>query len=44
MLGGDDRRTLYVMTAPTSTESVVSVERSGSIEQARVKVGGAGLP
>jgi sugar lactone lactonase YvrE len=44
MLGGDDRRTLYVMTAPTSTESVVSAERRGRIEQARVPVGGAGLP
>jgi sugar lactone lactonase YvrE len=44
MLGGDDRRTLYVMTAPTSTETVVSATRSGRIEQARVKVAGAGLP
>ena len=44
MLGGADRRTLYVMTAPTSTESVVSTTRSGRIEQARVEVGGAGLP
>jgi sugar lactone lactonase YvrE len=44
MLGSADRRTLYVMTAPTSTESVVSVSRSGRIEQARVEVGGAGLP
>ena len=44
MLGGDDRRTLYIMTAPTSTESVVSAERSARIEQARVEIGGAGLP
>jgi sugar lactone lactonase YvrE len=44
MLGGADRRTLYVMTAPTSTESVVSVARAGRIEQAPVSVGGAGLP
>ena len=44
MLGGADRRTLYMMTAPTSTESVVSVSRTGRIEQARVEVGGAGLP
>ncbi len=44
MLGGSDRRTLYVMTAPTSTESVVSATRSARIEQARVGVGGAGLP
>jgi hypothetical protein len=32
------------MTAPTSTESVVSTVRSAGIEQARVEVGGAGLP
>jgi sugar lactone lactonase YvrE len=44
MLGGTDRRTLYAVTAPTSTESVASVARSGRIEQARVDVGGAGLP
>jgi len=44
MLGGSDRRTLYLMTAPTSTESVVSTVRSARIEQARVEVGGAGLP
>jgi len=44
MLGGDDRRTLYLVTAPTSTESEVSVLQSGRIEQARVAVGGAGWP
>jgi len=44
MLGGDDRRTLYLITAPTSTESEVSAVRSGRIEQAGVDVGGAGLP
>ena len=44
MLGGSDRRTLYLMTAPTSTESVVSTVRSARIEQARVEIGGAGLP
>ncbi len=44
MLGGDDRRTLYVMTAPSSTESVVSQSRSGQIESVRVTVPGAGLP
>jgi len=32
------------MTAPTSTESVVSTVSSARIEQARVEVGGAGLP
>jgi sugar lactone lactonase YvrE len=44
MLGGADGRTLFIMTAPTSTESVVSVERSARIEQARVDVAGAGRP
>lgn len=44
MLGGADRRTLYTMTAPTSTESVASTARHGRIEQTRVVVGGAGLP
>jgi hypothetical protein len=44
MLGGADRRTLYLMTAPTSTEAVVKVKHSARIEQARVEVAGAGLP
>jgi sugar lactone lactonase YvrE len=44
MLGGADRRTLYMMTAPTSKESVVSSTRAGRIEQVRVSVPGAGLP
>jgi sugar lactone lactonase YvrE len=44
MLGGADGRTLFVMTSPTSTESVVSVERDARIERARVDAGGAGLP
>jgi sugar lactone lactonase YvrE len=44
MLGGADRRTLYLMTAPTSKEAEVRVKRSARIEQARVPVAGAGLP
>jgi sugar lactone lactonase YvrE len=44
MLGGADGRTLYLMTAPISTESVVRASRSACIEQARVTAGGAGLP
>jgi sugar lactone lactonase YvrE len=44
MLGGEDRKTLYVVTAPTSTAEVVRVQRTGSIVQARVPVPGAGLP
>lgn len=44
MLGGADLRTLYTMTAPTSTESMASASRHGRIEQTRVDVCGAGLP
>jgi sugar lactone lactonase YvrE len=44
MLGGDDRRTLFVVTAPTSTESVARERTDGKIEQARVSVPGAGRP
>ena len=44
MLGGADRRTLYLMTAPTSKEAVVSSTTAGRIEQVRVSVPGAGLP
>jgi sugar lactone lactonase YvrE len=44
MLGGDDRRTLYLVTAAANAEADVSTARSGRIEQARVEVGGAGLP
>jgi sugar lactone lactonase YvrE len=44
MLGGHDRRTLFMMTAPTSKEAVVSVIRSGRIERATAQVGGAGRP
>jgi len=44
MLGGDDRRTLYVMTAPSSVAAVVSVTHDALIETASVDVPGAGLP
>lgn len=44
MLGDDDRRTLYCMTAPSSRESEVAARRAGRVERARVAVGGAGLP
>jgi sugar lactone lactonase YvrE len=44
MLGGEDRATLFAVTAATSIESQVSGTRLGRIEQARVEVGGAGLP
>ena len=44
MLGDDDRRTLFVMTAPTSTESVARERTDGRIERARVSTPGAGWP
>lgn len=46
MLGGDDRKTLYVMTALDSGHSSRSrpQDRRGAIETARVDVAGAGLP
>ncbi len=44
MLGGEDRRTLYALTAPTSTASVASTSSDGRIESAVVEVPGAGLP
>jgi hypothetical protein len=44
MLGGPDGRTLYLVTAPISTESVVSTTCSGRIEQIEVEVPRAGLP
>jgi sugar lactone lactonase YvrE len=44
MLGGDDRRTLHVMTAPVSTTQVVAGARDGQIETAVVEVPGAGRP
>lgn len=44
MLGGDDRRTLYMVTAPSPAASQRRGERQGSIEQLEVEVPGAGLP
>ena len=43
MLGGDDRRTLYLVTAPTSGSGAAAT-RDGRIERIRVDVPGAGLP
>lgn len=43
-LGGADRRTLYVCTAPTSVPEEATRLRGGRIERARVDVPGAGLP
>ncbi len=44
MLGGDDRRTLFTLTAPSSVADVVSSARRGRIERAQVAVPGAGRP
>jgi len=44
MLGDDDRRTLYVCTAPTHVPDEARVAHGGRIEAVRVDVPGAGLP
>ena len=44
MLGGEDRRTLYAMTAPTSVAEIVSAAPQGRIVSARVATPGAGRP
>jgi sugar lactone lactonase YvrE len=44
MLGGDDRRTLYAMTAPTSVAAVVATAPQGRVVGARVATPGAGRP
>jgi len=44
MLGGPDRKTLFVLTATTHHVPQVIKARSGRIETLRVEVGGAGLP
>ncbi len=44
MLGGDDRRTLYICTADTHPHDVSETTRDGRIECVRVEVPGAGFP
>ena len=44
MLGGDDRRNLYVMTAPTSDRFKIGDVTRGRIEMVRVETPGAGEP
>jgi sugar lactone lactonase YvrE len=44
MLGGEDRRTLYVLTAATSDPDECAAKRTGRIEAVTVEVRGAGLP
>ena len=44
MLGDDDRRTLYLVTAVDSHAAKASAARNGAIEKVRTTVPGAGLP
>jgi sugar lactone lactonase YvrE len=44
MLGGDDRRTLFVCTAFTSEPDAARSQRAGQIEAVEVDVAGAGWP
>ena len=44
MLGDDDRRTLYIITAEDSHGAKARSERNGAIEKVRTAVPGAGLP
>jgi sugar lactone lactonase YvrE len=44
MLGGNDRRTLYVCTSETDSPEAALRLRSGRIEKVRVDVPGVGLP
>lgn len=44
MLGGEDRRTLYVLTASGSDPADCAARRLGRIEAVRVDAPGAGLP
>jgi sugar lactone lactonase YvrE len=44
MLGGEDRRTLYICTSETDDPQEAAKQKSGRIEQVRVAVAGAGLP
>ena len=44
MLGGEDRRTLYALTAQSSVAAIAATEPQGRIESQRVATPGAGLP
>jgi sugar lactone lactonase YvrE len=44
MLGGDDRQTLYLVTAASSDAAKARAERNGALEQIHTSVPGAGLP
>jgi sugar lactone lactonase YvrE len=44
MLGDDDRRTLYLVTAVDSNANVARANRDGALEKVRTTVPGSGLP
>jgi sugar lactone lactonase YvrE len=44
MLGGEDRKTLYLLTAASSVPAECAANRTGRIEAVQVDVAGAGLP
>jgi len=44
MLGGEDRRSLFIMTAPTSDRFEIADKHEGRIEVVEVAVAGAGVP
>ncbi|MDQ1467403.1 MAG: hypothetical protein QOH10_1818, partial [Actinomycetota bacterium] len=44
MLGGEDRRTLYICTSESGPPSLTTVTRRGRIQTRRVDVAGVGLP
>jgi sugar lactone lactonase YvrE len=44
MLGGEDRTTLFLVTAPTSHAALAGAERNGALEKIQTSVPGAGLP
>jgi sugar lactone lactonase YvrE len=43
-LGGDDRRTLFLLSAADRSAKALQGRRTGIVEQVRVRVPGAGLP
>jgi len=44
MLGDEDRRTLYLVTAPESHAALAAAAPNGAVEQVRTTVPGVGLP
>ena len=44
MLGGEDGKTLFAVTAAASDHEAASAARTGKIEMVRVDVAGAGWP